>query len=80
MSSQLWGLTLIEAFSQTHGMLHSTTSKTSIKAYKTLSMAKHTRGQGSHLGNETKTIVPALIPIDSSNLCENTRACLDPQI
>ena len=50
MSSQLWGLTLIEAFSQTHGMLHSTTSKTSIEAYKALSMVKHIRGQGSHLG------------------------------
>ena len=52
-------------------MLHSTTS---IEAYKTLSMAIHTRGQGSQLGNETKTSVPALIPIESSNMCENTRA------
>ena len=58
MSSQLWGLTLIKAFSKTHDMLHSTTS---IEAYKTLSMAKHTRGQGSHLGNETKISVLALI-------------------
>ena len=66
MSSQLWGLTLIEAFLQTHGMLHSTTS---IEAYKTLSMAKHPRGQGSHLGNETKTSVPTLIPIESSKMC-----------
>ena len=62
MSSQLWELTLIEAFSQTHGMLHSTTS---IKAYKALSMAINTRGQGSHLGNEAETNVPALIPIES---------------
>ena len=77
MSSQLWGLTLIKAFSQTHSMLQSTTS---IKACKTLSMAKHTRGQGSYLGNETKISVPALIPIESSNLCENTRAYLEPQI
>ena len=37
-------------------------------------------GQGSHLGNETKTSVPALIPIECSNMCENTRACLDPQL
>ena len=43
-------------------------------------MAKHTRDQGSHLGNETKTTVPALIPIDNSNLRVNIRACLDPQI
>ena len=41
-------------------------------------MAKHTRGQGSHLGNETKTSVPALIQIESSDLCEYTRACLNP--
>ena len=67
----------METFSQTHGMLHSTTS---IEAYKTLFMAKHTRGQGSHLGNETKTSVPALIPIERSKLCENRRTCLDPQI
>ena len=58
-------------------MLQSTTS---IEAYKTLSMAIHTKGQGLHLGNETKTSVPALIPIESSNLCENTRACLDTQL
>ena len=58
-------------------MLQSTTST---KAYKALSMAKHTRGQGSRLGNETIASVPALIPIQNSNLCENTRACLDPQI
>lgn len=43
-------------------------------------MEKHTWGQGSHLGNETKATVPALIPIDNSNLCVNIRACLDPQI
>ena len=66
--------------SQTCSMLHSTTSKTSIKAYKTLSMEKHIRGQGSNLDNETKTSVPTLIPIKSSNLCENTRACLDPEL
>ena len=41
-------------------------------------MAKHTRGQESHLGNETKTSVPALIQIESSDLCEYTRACLNP--
>ena len=63
MASQSCGWTLIEAFSQTHGMLQSTIS---IEAYKTLSMAKYTRGQGSHLGNETKTSVPALIPNESS--------------
>lgn len=57
-------------------MLQSTTS---IKAYKTLSMAINTRGQGSQLGNETNTSVPTLIPIASSNLCENIRAYLDPQ-
>ena len=50
IASQLWGLSLIEALSQTHDMLHSTTSKTSIEAYKTLSMAKHTKGQGLRLG------------------------------
>ena len=66
MSSQLWGLTLIEAFSQTHGMLQSTIS---IKAYKALSMAKYIRDQGSHLGNETKISVPALIPFESSKMC-----------
>ena len=66
--------------SQTRSMLHLTTSKTSIKAYKTLSMEKHIRGQGSNLDNETKTSVPALIPIKSLNLCENTRACLDPEL
>ena len=38
------------------------------------------KGLGSHLGNETTASVPTLIPIESSNLCENTRACLDPQI
>ena len=63
MSLQLWGLTLIEAFLQTHDMLH---SQTSIEAYKALSMAINTRVQGLHLGNETKTSVPALIPIESS--------------
>ena len=67
----------METFSQTHGMLHSTTS---IEAYKALSMAKHTRGQGSHLGNETKTSVPALIPIESSKLCKNTRAIETPKL
>ena len=36
-------------------MLQSTIS---IEAHKALSMAKHTRGQGSHLSNETKTSVP----------------------
>ena len=56
-------------------MLQSTIS---IEAYKTISMAIHTRDQGSHLGNETKTSVPTLIPIESSDLCDNTRACLDP--
>ena len=66
MSSQLWGLILIETFSQTHGMLQSTIS---IEAYKTLSMAKHIKGQGSHLGNETKSSVPALIPIESLKMC-----------
>ena len=65
-SLQLWGLTLIEVFSQTHGMLQSTIS---IEAYKALSMANHTRGQGSHLGNETKTSVPTLIPIESPKMC-----------
>ena len=48
------------------------------EAYEALSMAIHIRGQGSHLGNETKTSVPALIPRESSDLCENTRTCLDP--
>ena len=43
-------------------------------------MATSTRGQESHLGNKTKTIVPALIPIKSSNMCENTKACLEPQL
>ena len=43
-------------------------------------MAKLTRGQGSHLGNETKTSVPTLIPIESSNLCENTKTCIDSQL
>ena len=43
-------------------------------------MAKHTRGQGSHLGNETNTSVLALISIESSIMYENTRACLDPQL
>ena len=57
------------------GMLQSTIS---IEAYKALSMAIHTRGQGSHLSNETKTSIPILIPIESSDLCDNTRACLDP--
>ena len=37
-------------------------------------------GQGLHLDNKTKTSVPALIPIESLNLCENIRACLDFQI
>ena len=36
-------------------------------------MAKHTKGHGSHLGNETKISVPALIPIESSDLYEYTR-------
>ena len=62
---------LIEAFLQIHGMLQSTIS---IEAYKTLSMTKYKRGQGSHLGNETKTSVLALIPIESSKMCENTKA------
>ena len=52
----------------------------SIEAYKALSMAKNTWGQRSHLVNEIKTSVPALIPIESLDLCEYTRACLDPQI
>ena len=39
---------------------------TTIEAYKALSMPIYTRCQGSHLGNETKTSVPALIPIESS--------------
>ena len=43
-------------------------------------MAKHTRGQGSHLGNATKISILALKPIESSDLCENTSACLDPQL
>ena len=51
---------------------------TSIEAYKVLSMAINTRDQGSHLGNETKTSVPALISTKSSDLCQNTIACLDP--
>ena len=63
MSLQLWGLTLIEAFLQTHDMLH---SQTSIEAYKTLSITINTRSQGLHLGNETKTSVSALISIESS--------------
>ena len=58
-------------------MLQSTIS---IETYKALSMAIHIRDQGSHLGNETKTSVTASIPIESSNLCENTRACLDSQL
>ena len=49
-------------------MLHSTTSKTSTEAYKALSMAINTRGQGSHLGNETKISVPTLTPTESSDL------------
>ena len=57
-------------------MLQSTIS---IEAYKALSMAKHTRGQRLHLGNETKTSVPTLIIIESLDLCDNTRAYLDPQ-
>ena len=32
------------------------------------------KGLGSHLGNEIRASVPALIPIESSNMCENTRA------
>ena len=60
--------------STTHGMLHSTTSKTFIEAYKTLSMANNTRAQGSHLDNEISASVPVLILIESLNLCENTRA------
>ena len=31
-------------------------------------MAKHTKGQGSHLDNETETSVPALISIESSKM------------
>ena len=56
----------LKKISKTHGMLQSTTF---IEAYKVLSMVKHTRGQGSHLGNETKLSVPALIPIKSSKMC-----------
>ena len=58
-------------------MLQSTIS---IEAYKALSVAKHTRGQGSHLGNETKSSVPALKPIEISEMCRKHTSCLDPQI
>ena len=37
-------------------------------------------GLGSHLGNETTTSVPTLIPIESSNSMRNTYEHLDPQI
>ena len=57
-------------------MLQSTIS---IETYKALSMTIHIRDQGSHLGNETKTSVPTLIIIESLDLCDNTRAYLDPQ-
>ena len=58
-------------------MLQSTIS---IESYKALSMAKHTRGQGSHLGNETKSSVPTLIPIESLDMCRKQMSCLDLQI
>ena len=38
------------AFSQTHGMLHSSLIKLYKEAYKTLSMANKHKGQGLHLG------------------------------
>ena len=56
----------LKKISKTHGMLQLTTF---IEAYKTLSMTINTRGQRSHLGNETKTSVPALILIESSKMC-----------
>ena len=43
-------------------------------------MAKHTRGQWLHLGNETKISISALIPIESSNLCETQELVLNPQL
>ena len=46
IASQSWGSSLIETLSQTCGMLHSSTSKTCIEAYKTLSMAKKKKTQG----------------------------------
>ena len=47
-------------------MLHSITS---IEAHKALSMAINTRGQRSHLGNETKTSVPTLITRERVRIC-----------
>ena len=53
---------------------------TSIEAYKVLSMAKQTRGQGSHLGNETKTSVPALILVEGLGFVLKHTNLFRPQI
>ena len=58
-------------------MLHSITS---IEAHKALSMAINTRGQRSHLGNETKTSVLALILVEGLEFVLKHTNLFRPQI